>query len=109
MPEQMIAAPDGGAVGGSANGRCACRAPVPSRGVSGYRGLEGLHPGQSSFQPGEQIVDIPVQGGGFQDFLPDQGSAASYTVLPEEQFLGGVFAVFALFPGGEKVRGSPGR
>ena len=94
MPEQMIAAPDGGAVGGSANGCCACRAPVPSRGVSGHRGLQGLHPGQSSFRPsGEQI---PVPGGGLQDFLPDQGSAASSTVLPEEQFLGG-FSRFSHF------------
>ena len=66
-----------------------------ARGVSGYGGLQGFHPGQSSFQLSvEQIVDIPVPGVGLQDFLPDQGSAASSAVLPEEPFQRG----FRTFP-----------
>ena len=44
-------------------------------------------PGQSSTAPFvEQIVDIPVPGGGLQDFLPNQGSAASSSVPADEPF-----------------------
>ena len=62
--------------------------PVPGAcGSFGFGGLHGFHPGQSSLQPSvRQIADIPVHGGGLQDLLPDQGSAASSSVLPEEQF-----------------------
>ena len=112
IPEQVVAVPkiscpsrplrgscrhaDGGAVGGSTNGRGACRCHSSSwrswfKVSSQYRVLlrfyGGHHPGQSSFQPSvEQIVDIPGPGGGLQDFLPDQGSAASSAVLLEEPF-----------------------
>ena len=55
-----------------------------ARGSRGYGGLHGLLPEQSSSPSSvEQIFDIPVPCGGLQDFLPDQGSAASTAVLPE--------------------------
>ena len=47
----------------------------------------------------EQIIDIPVPRtrgdlGGLQDFLPDQGLAASSAVSRDEAFQGGTFHQF---------------
>ena len=52
--------------------------PVPGgRGSSGYGGLQGFHPEQSSLEPSvEQTVDISVPSGGLQGLRPKPGSAA---------------------------------
>ena len=76
--------------------------PVLGHGVYGYGGLQGSHPGQSSFQPTlEPIVEIPVPGGALQDFRPDQGSVASSAFLLEEPFQ----RVLRTFPRGEECEG----
>ena len=75
--------------------------PVPR---GGKRRLQGFLTGQS-FQPTlEPVAEIPP-GGGLQDFLPDQGSVASSSVLLDELFQGG----FSHFTLEKKQRGSPGR
>ena len=95
--------------------------PIPRRGGSGGGGLygflpeqnstasvaqqlvdnlQGLHPRQGSQRTDEQIVDIPVPGGGPH---PDPGSAASSAVLREEA--GQV--VCRTFPVGKKCADRP--
>ena len=76
--------------------------PVPgTRGDHG--GLQGFHPRQGSRRTVEQIVDIPVPGGGPQGFLPDPGLAAPSAVWRDE--LGQGF--FSYFSRSKKVRKSP--
>ena len=74
-----------------------------ARGSSGYGCLQGFHPRTELFSlpAAEQIIDIPAPCGGLQDLLPDQGSAASSAVLPDDPFQG---FFFALFPGEKSVR-----
>ena len=52
-----------------------------ARGTPGYGGLQGFHPRQGSQRTVEQIVDIPVPGGGPH---ADPGSAAPTAVSRDE-------------------------
>ena len=87
--------------------------PVPRRGGRNA-GLQGFTPEQSSTSTlssavriskriVEQIVDIPVSGGGLHDFRPGQSSSSSSHVSAR------VKGIFALFPVGKKwsVRSRP--
>ena len=71
--------------------------PVPGHGSSGYGDLRGFPPGQSPKAP---FVEQHVPVGVPQDFLPDQGSAASCSVPADEPFQG----FFSHFSQAEKVR-----
>ena len=62
--------------------------PVSRRGGSGSGGPQSFNPEQSSTAFVEQLVDIPVPGGGLHDSLLDPGSSASSAVWRDEAFQG---------------------
>ena len=90
---------------------------LPSRPLTSifFRGLQGLHPGQSSTAVSEQNVDIPDSRGGFQGFHPDQGSAAIFPDPRGHAFLLTLLVLrvkfftvfFALIPTVEKCESPP--